>query len=180
MLAADLEGYRGVRNRALKRFRPNPGPRGAYLAARIIALAPAPTADLDRALDWANQAVAAESRAHHLHTLGLVHYRAGRFDEAVHSLTQSMEREPGWPAHVLDWLLLAMAHHRLGHADEARQWFAKAVEWTDAHAGKVPNEIGFGTVLWGWHDEGARRLLQREADELLHGPPTDRPAPPPK
>ena len=72
------------------------------------------------------------------------------------------------------------ASSRLGHADEARQWFAKAVEWTDAHAGKVPNEIGFGTVLWGWHDEGARRLLQREADELLHGPPTDRPAPPPK
>ena len=30
-----------------------------------------------------------------------------------------------------DWLFLAMAHWQLGHQEEARQWYRRAVAWID-------------------------------------------------
>jgi hypothetical protein len=33
--------------------------------------------------------------------------------------------------HVVDWLCLAMAHHRLGQAGEARLWYERAVAWRE-------------------------------------------------
>src|SRR5207244_1720227 len=107
----------------------------------------------------------------YLHTLGLAHYRAGHFDEAIYWLQESLKRGPGWPAHLLNWLALAMAHERLGRAKEAQEWFAKASKWMDALVNKTPNEIGLHTVPVAWHDEFARRILRREAEALLQTSP---------
>lgn len=57
-----------------------------------------------------------------LNTLGVARYRAGKFAEAIETLTRSNELnskvlEASVPA---DIAFLAMAHHQLGHADEAR------------------------------------------------------------
>jgi hypothetical protein len=30
-----------------------------------------------------------------------------------------------------DWYFLSMAHWQLGHKEEARKWYDKAVEWTE-------------------------------------------------
>ncbi len=41
-------------------------------------------------------------------------YRSGRFEEGI--------RLRGGGSVPADWPFLAMAHHRLGHRDEARRW----------------------------------------------------------
>ena len=33
-----------------------------------------------------------------------------------------------------DWYFVAMAYQRLGHKEEARMWFEKAVAWQKEHA----------------------------------------------
>ena len=52
----------------------------------------------------------------------MAHYRAGDFEEALRRMEESQK--------LGEWHLffpaLAMAHHQLGHADESRQWLAKA------------------------------------------------------
>ena len=51
------------------------------------------------------------------HVLGLAQYRAGRYETAISTLEDSNSRD--WPGKDQNWLVLAMAHHWLGHADEA-------------------------------------------------------------
>lgn len=62
-------------------------------------------------------------------TLGIAHYRAGNFQEALDALQKSMDLTKG--GSVWDWFFLAMAHWRLGHKEEARQWYNKAIAWMD-------------------------------------------------
>src|SRR5262249_34267227 len=52
---------------------------------------------------------------------GAARYRAGQFEDAVKRLHAVGARiEFGWGSQV--WFFLAMAHHRLGQADEAKKW----------------------------------------------------------
>jgi tetratricopeptide (TPR) repeat protein len=60
-----------------------------------------------------------------LTTRGAVLYRAGRFEEAAKTLREAMCLQPdGGDFHA--WLFLALAEHRLGHADAAQGAAAKA------------------------------------------------------
>jgi WD40 repeat protein len=65
---------------------------------------------------------------YYLNTLGAALYRAGRFAEAVRRLDEGIQKRNG-AGLVADWVFLAMAHHRLGHADQARACFDRAVRW---------------------------------------------------
>jgi len=52
-----------------------------------------------------------------------------------------------------------MAHHKLGHAEEAQRWQVKATEWTDkALRGR---EEGTSVVLWS-----PRTILKMLKDEV--------------
>jgi tetratricopeptide (TPR) repeat protein/serine/threonine protein kinase len=62
-------------------------------------------------------------------TLGVAHYRAGDQKEAIAALEKSMALGKGGDG--LDWFFLAMAQWQLGHKDEARTWYDKAVAWMD-------------------------------------------------
>jgi RNA polymerase sigma-70 factor (ECF subfamily) len=55
--------------------------------------------------------------------------RAGRFQEAVPLLEQSLWAGAKNGRAVLNWLWLALAHQRLDNAEEARRWFDKAKNW---------------------------------------------------
>jgi tetratricopeptide (TPR) repeat protein len=88
-------------------------------------------------------------------TLGVTHYRAGNWQEAVAALEKAMELSNGGRAD--DWFILAMAHWRLGDKDAARRWFDQAVEWTQTH--EPP-----------WYNDALRRY-EAEARELINQQP---------
>ncbi len=93
-------------------------------------------------------------------TLGAAHYRAGEWDQAVLALDRAvkLQKEGGTV-----WMkcFLAMAHHRLGHYDEAQAWLDKAYEHINREAAPdFPNPPD-------WQERVRRRLLYREAAELL-------------
>jgi tetratricopeptide (TPR) repeat protein len=114
--------------------------------------------DATRLVQLAERAVRAEPLPHHLHALGLAHYRAGQLEEAIKQLHRSIKGN--WNANAANWLVLAMAHQCLGHADEAQKWFDQAVRWID--------QPGAGAIrsLHG-HDYAACLVLRREAETRL-------------
>ena len=80
-----------------------------------------------------------------LNTLGVALYRAGRIDEAIARLDESVKAFGGGVPQ--DWVFLAMAHHKKGHVEEARRWLEK--------------------TRAGVNDDPEVRLLLREAEALL-------------
>jgi hypothetical protein len=66
----------------------------------------------------------------------------------------------------VNWLVLAMAHQRLGHADEARKWFDKAARWMDNYGRGAPGPAEALRSLHP-HDALACLVLRREAEALL-------------
>ena len=60
------------------------------------------------------------------YVLGAALLRAGRPGEAIGRFEQSLTAQPDWPNHGLNAYGLALAHHRLGHPEEARRWLDRA------------------------------------------------------
>jgi tetratricopeptide (TPR) repeat protein len=90
-------------------------------------------------------------------------YRAGRFEEAIRRLNESMQaRRDGSDPKA--FAFLAMAHHRQGHRDEAKRWLNKLAAYR-------PKE---GTDF-SW-DNVDIHILRREVESLLLGSPP--PGPP--
>jgi eukaryotic-like serine/threonine-protein kinase len=97
-----------------------------------------------------------------LKKLGAALYRAGRYEEAIRHLDESLEALDGAdPPRV--FAFLAMAHHRLGHRDEAKRWLGKLA----AYRPKDGPEFSW--------DDVEIRILRREAEALILG---SRPAAP--
>jgi tetratricopeptide (TPR) repeat protein len=69
----------------------------------------------------------APAAGHIWNTLGVAHYRAGNWKEAVAALDNSMELSAGGEA--LNWFFLAMAHWQLGNKERARKWYTPAILW---------------------------------------------------
>jgi tetratricopeptide (TPR) repeat protein len=85
--------------------------------------------DLDRAVALVRRAVdLTPGEAIYLNTLGVVLYRAGRYDEAIATLERSLGAGGG-QTDAFDLFFLAMAHHRLGHLAEARTAYDRGVRW---------------------------------------------------
>jgi serine/threonine protein kinase/WD40 repeat protein len=73
-------------------------------------------------------------------TLGLAYYRDGRFRDAVEILRPNLDRqEDKYLAYEL--YLLALAHHQLGEAARARDYFAWAVRWERTQPNLTPDEM---------------------------------------
>jgi tetratricopeptide (TPR) repeat protein len=112
------------------------------------------------------------------HVLALAYYRAGRFEQAVACASMS-DGEAAWPGRNSNWPVLAMAHHRLGHAEEAHKWLEQANrEWrqrsplakTIDAANILPSssdDPNFWQVYW--QDWAIFKLLLAEANTLILG-----------
>jgi tetratricopeptide (TPR) repeat protein len=94
---------------------------------------------------------------------GIVLYRAGRFEEAIQRLNESIVAQNG-DGVFQDWLFLAMAHHRLGHADEARKWLDKTIQWAEQADANKP-----GVEPLAWNLRLELQLFRREAETLIEG-----------
>jgi serine/threonine protein kinase/tetratricopeptide (TPR) repeat protein len=170
LLAGDPDSYRRLRARLGEdadrlRCLNQPG-RRSYLLARIGLLSPVADKEAGRLTALAEKALSAGPKmAWYLHTLGLAHYRAGRSDEAVRRLEESLRIAPEWSARPVNWLVLALSHQRLGHAAEAREWLTRATQASDNQPlGKSLSQATRGMHA---HDWVAYLILRREAEALI-------------
>ena len=65
--------------------------------------------------------------------LGWARYRAGDWKASIEALEKScaLQHDPTG-GDAFQWFFLAMAHWQLGEKDKAREWYDKAVKWTEA------------------------------------------------
>jgi tetratricopeptide (TPR) repeat protein len=96
-----------------------------------------------------------------------LHFRAGRFKEAVLLFEQSLRADPRSGRAVLNWLWLALANRRLGQAEEARRWVDRAQACLDQYGEGLSNRaLGeSGLDLHNWLEA---HILRREAEALLN------------
>jgi WD40 repeat protein/serine/threonine protein kinase len=164
--ARNRVGVRRACENVLDRFGNATDATKANAVARSCVLVPDAVADLEAPIRLAEAALSKCSereKSDMLNTLGAALYRAGRFEEAIRRLNESSKTRR---AKVVPKALafLAMAHHALGHQDEAKDWLDSL---TASQVNKVPGS--------SW-DEIEIRILRREAESLILG---NRPAAPP-
>jgi tetratricopeptide (TPR) repeat protein len=102
------------------------------------------------------------------YVLGWALLRAGRFEEAIRRFEESLAVQRDWPSAEMNAYGLALAHHRLGHREEARRWLERAEAWLDRldriYAVEVPRdlsgqpEVSVPFVHWVY-----AQVLRREA-----------------
>jgi tetratricopeptide (TPR) repeat protein len=131
---------------------PKLSPHEASTAAMACALGPSATDDWTRPLAWIDHALARldaaekaksahkealrQTRHTFLSTRGAVLFRAGRFEDAAKVLREAMSlHSRGGELH--DWLFLALAEHRLGHAVVAKDAAARARAQAASRSGTV-------------------------------------------
>jgi WD40 repeat protein/tetratricopeptide (TPR) repeat protein len=124
LAAGDHDGMRRTRTDMLARFRmePDPGVGSSVAWWSVFAASEEPeVSEIVRLAEVGVNGARASQKADLLNTLGAALYRAGRFAEAVLRLEEGIQTRNGTSVWA-DWAFLAMAHHRLGHHDEARRW----------------------------------------------------------
>jgi serine/threonine-protein kinase len=163
LLAKDRAGYRRTCAHLLdrcqaKQIRP-------YVAARACTLG----ADSQGATDLPSQLSREELQQNatafwSLTEQGALHVRARRFQQAIPLLERSLAINGRPGRAVLNWLWLAVAYGRLGQAEEARRWLARATGWLDQQGDWMPRE----TLIMGLHrhDWLEAHILRREAELL--------------
>jgi tetratricopeptide (TPR) repeat protein len=119
--------------------------------ARLLAYWPRPGVDhLEEALDLAKKAVKTAPTAwKYWGTLGIAHYRAGQWSDALTAFQETMKLRNGGTG--LEWFYLAMIHGRLGEIEQARKWYDQALQWMEQND----------------PDNGELKNLRTEAAELL-------------
>jgi tetratricopeptide (TPR) repeat protein len=155
--AGDRDGLLRAGFNLIERFRETTNHEAANQVAWSCVLAPgtivanevlvrlAETALKDYPVEWKHRA---------MRTLGSALYRTGRFDGAIRRLEEGIQLRNGTDE-PLDWPFLAMAHHRLGHRDEARRWLDR---FRNRQPSTDPNQF--------W-DELEIRLLRSEAEAVV-------------
>ena len=96
-----------------------------------------------------------------LNTLGVALYRACDFTRSIETLEKSLAAGKG-QSDGFDLVFLAMAHHRLGHRDEARHSLERAIVWVAEHKSLRPEHI---QELAAFRAE-AERVLAGPAGEM--------------
>jgi WD40 repeat protein/serine/threonine protein kinase/tetratricopeptide (TPR) repeat protein len=154
----DREGYRKLCGRIVAWDGATDHPLVANNAAWVCSLGPDALADLSGPVALAEAVVRGtnqvNARAGALNTLGAILYRAGRYRDAIERLNEGIHLTKG-PGAKLDWLFLAMAHHRLGEGDQSHKYL-------DMVRPGAPN-TGFS-----W-DHNEVEVLLLEARELIDG-----------
>jgi serine/threonine protein kinase/Tfp pilus assembly protein PilF len=96
-------------------------------------------------------------------TLGVARYCAGDWKQAIPDLEKSVKRRNG--GNSIEWFFLAMAHWQLGHREEARDWYDKAVEWMEMNQPKNEQLLRFRAE--------AEELLKITDEKPMTKPPVE-------
>jgi tetratricopeptide (TPR) repeat protein/tRNA A-37 threonylcarbamoyl transferase component Bud32 len=119
--------------------------------ARLLVNWPRPGVDhFEEAIDLAKKAVKATPTAgNYWITLGIAHYRAAQWSDALTAFQQAAKLRDGGDG--LNWLFLAMAHGRLGEKELGRKWYDQGVQWMEKNNS----------------DDDGLKSMRAEAAELL-------------
>jgi WD40 repeat protein/serine/threonine protein kinase len=158
--ARDVAGYHAVRTEIVKRFARS-SDAGAVSHVLYISVA-LPITDRESGELVHMGEVAAPIFAGNERVLGAALYRAGKHQAALRTMQRASKR---FAPRAWDWLFQAMAHHQLGHADDAKQCLADAVAWIE----RANEQLAKGNRgAWiGWSEAIETDYLQREAEALL-------------
>jgi tetratricopeptide (TPR) repeat protein len=133
----------------------------AHQIANTVLLVPEPVGEPEDHLQIAK--VAARSLQYaHVRTLGMVHFRQGRYDEAKKLLERAARAYAGY-GKALTLYFLAMTHHHLGEADAARRRLQEASQLFD-RAAAWAKDGKYGTSWRRWITVS---IVRREAEALL-------------
>ena len=181
---ADLDDYHRLRVRMRERFLGTLDDMFAAELVRACALADSPEDELASLITRAEFNLRRTASRFNLYVLGLAHHRAGRHEQAVLRLRQSLDLPPDHFNKAMAYPVLAMAHHRLGQTDQAREALRSAAQtidlWTSERYGgnsQADSVTHHGaTAVWPvlWWDWLECLMLFREAKLLIDGaPPAD-------
>jgi len=163
----DAAGHRKACAELLEKFNKTPDPDKANDVAWFCVRFPDAVDDPARPLQLAEMAVAKNPKSHPwLNTLGAALYRAKRFEDSIKKLDEAIEAH-GQGGTAADWLFLAMAHHGLGHADDAKKWLSKAQLWIDKAAQEKPKETVLRAITPSWAGRLELKLIRAEAEALI-------------
>jgi WD40 repeat protein/serine/threonine protein kinase/tetratricopeptide (TPR) repeat protein len=168
--AGDEAGYRATCAGLRERFGKSADVYNANSLAWICVLAPGGADDPAWPIRVAEERVGTDPKGvgwtdPNLNTLGVALYRAGKYPEAVARLDQAVQASHQGGM-VQDWLFLAMAQTRLGHADEARKWLNKATAEID-RLGSAGDSGGSSPLPW-WTTRLEYQLFRREAERVVN------------
>jgi serine/threonine-protein kinase len=166
LLTGDRPGYVRACAHMIEACSKAGGPR-AYHVARACTLAPEAVTEASLPGRLADKELQASAAAFwSLTEQGALHYRAGRFPQAVALFEQSLRADPKVGKAVLNWLWLALAQQRLGRSELARRWLDKATAWLDQYRDGMPDraEEELGLHLHNWLEA---HVLRREAEALI-------------
>ena len=172
LLLGDRPGYEQFCKKWEDRV--GPGQGWEYSLGRAWGVSPHTVVPSQQIVEWAQEDRARPAgNPWDLHVLSLAHYRNGEFDLAIEHAKESNAGYWRGGAKALNWLVLAMAHHRLGQAAEARTSLEQALEL----AGRASPEQPPGAE---WPDMTPAdvlefELLRREADDLINPKSPEKP-----
>jgi tetratricopeptide (TPR) repeat protein len=163
LAAGDRIGWERAIASLLDRFQGPMDYNDSNEVAWLCALGPYTVADPESPVRLAETAVqkaeSAGDKAACLNTLGGALYRAGRFEEAIRRLEEAIRVRVGGRGTPNDWSLLALAHHRLGHREEAGRWLDRSRDYQPTER---PAQFSI---------ELDNRLLRSEAEALVRYDP---------
>jgi tetratricopeptide (TPR) repeat protein len=176
----DAEAYRAHARYALGRFANDGTAESPEHAGKMFLLAPPDGADLTDALTCIDRALTfdhSESRIGWFElSKGLAEYRAGRFAAALQWLDKARYHcgdivygDPRYPEGTT-LALTAMAHHRLGHAAEARESLDQAARLTNQLPKPGETDLGNGAHNWV-----VLQIILREARGVVGAQPAGAP-----
>jgi tetratricopeptide (TPR) repeat protein len=159
----NVDAYRTLCARMLDQFRDEDDEDADAKMAWAFALGDHGAADLREVVTRAETAYSAnDGDVAILHTLGALHYRQGRYEDARETLEQAA-RQQGPDADAYDWLFLAMTYHRLGRPRDAKRNLDQARIWLQQQKLSSPD----GERKLDWDERLELKLLEREALGLL-------------
>jgi tetratricopeptide (TPR) repeat protein len=158
--AGDAKGYQQVCEAWQRRLGKFAAISDKIHFAWTVSVAPFPGLDRKLALAFAQEAVKTSPKDASARTvLGTALYRDGQYAVAVENLDQAVKLRNGLGG-IHDSLFLALAHHQLGHTEEANRWHARATVLLQSPPGY-------------WMDVIRLALLRAEVEKAVKGKPAD-------
>ena len=164
--AKDTKAYRELCEDVVRTPKEGLTPSQANSIAWACVIGPGGLTNPQRAVEFAAMADAGKPNDYnYLSTLGTALFRAGEYQKALDKLNEAIKfRKDG--ATPYDHFVYAMAHHELGHKDEARKSLETARAWIAERAAALKEGKGIPD-FYSALDRVQYAFLEREVRERL-------------